>query len=996
MAVRLLLTGSVEEQWRDVAGPWLLGQEAWRDPRPAVVLTPSRAHGFYLCGRLVEEGRTALGLRFWTPSDARKFLTAGMNGEVHPVTQSELRLLARLTAERLLRDGKVVDRASLVSVVQDPGPFLRAYDLMLGAGWDPARDGADYGRFLAGELDRELRRSKITTQAGMHRLLREAPRPALPPLARVLLLGFNATHWPLWDLLQAVCLAADEAVVVLDPPGAFGGALDELWIGSWETFANTAYEIPESESPFEEESALESLVVSYENGVYVDAREADIHFIATADLATQVRAVVLQALDYLKRPECTRLGLVFPEANALALDVSEQLREFGLPLDDGTGAIQTGLFETRPWQTWLELQKEPTVRSLIHWLRACEAAGVSCGLASVPAARAADLLDRALGQSLVDDLDFLATQMEKEGSDQKIVANFLRKRVTLPAEGMFGAYLASTREALRRLNWDSFLERLPETPALWLRVDARLSRRSYLAWLREIADSRERVRQAGNHFYGKIHLLIYGQIAGQTWSHLILTGLNEGVWPRHFEAGAFGSRYELAELNSKVRVLNRQGKAQGAQGIGHETVAPAHGHCLLPIERYDLALRDLCAALHSTRHAVCLAAMTLGGGRNLLPSDFFNHAWHAKTGQILDEATFRHLARITAERCREHAGLFPASKGDEAQDIAAVRKAYDARRDPLRPFGPYEFAFAAPPASPVQLPCKMWETALAHPASVWLEEIVGVGPWPEGELKWPLAIGTWVHRWLTAALRAGSPDNFLKLLREAADEDLDRMQKRGRAAGIELYPWWKHVWGQARSITLGLGGTLAPELPGKKILSELPLPPDLLVTLPGCAVNDFALQGKIDLLLVEPASASVEPGRLDLSGCACWVIDFKTGSAKKMNARLIGEGNAVQIVLYGLAVRALGAASTAMSLHTFDAPLTRQVTVEDLLPITGVFRSLDTIHRLGVFGESPSGHDEFAFQPDLPITTRPAPTEILSAKWALVHGTASPDGDETP
>jgi hypothetical protein len=159
----------------------------------------------------------------------------------------------------------------------------------------------------------------------------------------------------------------------------------------------------------------------------------------------------------------------------------------------------------------------------------------------------------------------------------------------------------------------------------------------------------ERTRGAdGNHFYGKVHLLIYAQMTGQTWSHLILTGLNEGVWPRVFEAGAFGSRHELATLNQQARALNRLGAGQGGQGMGHETVGADRGHCLLPLERQDLALRDLCAALESTGVAACLTAMTTEGGRSLLPSDFFNHAYQAKTGRVLDEETFRSLANATS------------------------------------------------------------------------------------------------------------------------------------------------------------------------------------------------------------------------------------------------------------------------------------------------------------------------------------------------------------
>ena len=174
-ATRLYFTASVEEQWRALAGPWLreLAGTAWKNPKPTVVLTPSRAESFYLRSRLVEEGVPFLGLRFWTPSDARKFLLAEIAPDIAPATQAELRLVARACAERLFgaRTAELAD-ATLTSVIREPGPFLRAYDLLLGAGWDPAREGAVYGRELAREMQRQLDELRIATQAGLHRHLR--------------------------------------------------------------------------------------------------------------------------------------------------------------------------------------------------------------------------------------------------------------------------------------------------------------------------------------------------------------------------------------------------------------------------------------------------------------------------------------------------------------------------------------------------------------------------------------------------------------------------------------------------------------------------------------------------------------------------------------------------------------------------------------------------------------------------------------------------------
>ena len=110
---RLYFTASVEEQWRAIAGPWLRAQAgtAWENPKPTVVLTPSRAESFYLRSRLVGEGGpqdgpedvSFLGLRFWTPSDARKFLLGEMLPELGTATQAELRLVARACAEKCAR-----------------------------------------------------------------------------------------------------------------------------------------------------------------------------------------------------------------------------------------------------------------------------------------------------------------------------------------------------------------------------------------------------------------------------------------------------------------------------------------------------------------------------------------------------------------------------------------------------------------------------------------------------------------------------------------------------------------------------------------------------------------------------------------------------------------------------------------------------------------------------------------------------------------------------
>jgi hypothetical protein len=1007
-ATRLFFTASVEEQWQAVAGPWLRAQaaSAWKSPEPTVILTPSRAEGFYLRSRLVEEGVPYLGLRFWTPSDARKFLLAEISPDFGSATLADQRLLARACAENLV-DHEGSDNATISSVIRDPGAFLRAYDLLLGAGWDPAREGAEYGRLLAREMQRVLKKAGVATQAGLHRhLRRKASALEEPLLANLLVIGFNATHWPLWDLLQAVVRSSEETVLALAKPRSFAESIDQLWISSWEEITGVMVLDPPLPILEDEKAApFFALVASYEQGTSAQSTTVDLTFRITPDLTSQIRAVTLQALDYLRRDSCTRLGIVFAEANALALGVADELRRLNIPLDNSIGSTSPGLFERRCWQSWLALQEEPGVPRMIDWLRACEAAGVSTGMAdSFSARKAANLLEHALGETLVDDLHFLALHLH-DSSDNRHghAADFLHHLILLPEKAAFSRFLTLTRNALAPSGWEDHLARLQIDPPAWLRNgDQILSRRTFLEWLKEWTASQSWTSgRDGNHFYGKVHLLIYAQMTGQTWSHLILTGLNEGVWPRVFQAGAFGSRHELTELNRRARSLNRRSAAQGGQGIGHETVIADHRFCLRPLARHDLVLRDLCAALESTSHGACLAATTTEASRSLLPSDFFAHAYQAKTGRVLDEETFRALANATDEWCRQQgsvlSGATPSSGNSLVDDLPlfsqpirfATETAYAARRDATRPFGAYEFSYAQPPERSIQLSCKRWEEAWNHPATVWLEDVVGVMPWPEGRLSWPRAVGTWTHRWLAAALhewqeKKSGPSELPVLIWAAAD----------REAHIELYPWWEQVWSQARSIALGLGETLAPLLPDRPFLCELRLPRDLMIALPGTVHADFELNGRIDLLLLDPGAPTPEPEAFDFTDRTCWVIDFKTGFAQTLNAKKIGEGKGLQPLLYALAIEALGAVSTAISLHTVEAPLKPQIQLDSVLEISPVFRSLDILHRRGIFGMRPDADNAYGYSPSYPMATRFIPGPILEAKWAFVHGSASVDQRE--
>ena len=881
----------------------------------------------------------------------------------------------------------------MTSVVREPGPFLRAFELMEGAGWNPAKDGPRYGRKLARELQGILTQLKVATQPECHRLLFEASEGTREPLlSMTLIVGFNAVHWPLWDLLRAVAQFSAGCSFGLLGPRVFGEAIDELFIGSWEECTGQSVEMtmaPNEERPH----PFSTWVKSYEVG---DSRKIDlpnVTFLITSRLRTQTEAVVLQALTFLENKSCDRLGIIFPEGSGLALGVAAELQRLGIPLDDGVGSLRPGPFEKRCWSAWLDLQEEPSIKNFIAWRRASEAEGTVAGEA--PAAREmARVLEGALNETLVDDLELLRLHLEVTGKHPRLV-EFLRTRVQLPESASFPEFRRLTLQALERLGWrDHFPFHEMEMPSWLDEVAGNLSRGTFLRWLREATDSRVRARGAGgNHYYSKVHLLHYAHLPGQAWTHLILTGLNEGIWPRAAEAGsAFGSRYELEQLNRQARGLNRRGRTEGAQGAGHPVVRAEHSHCLLPLERHELAVRDLCAAVEATSQAVCLCALSTEGGRPLLPSDFLLQAYRAKTGSALEEAAFGDLARQTEEEAARHQTIFRRDSTVEIPDLGETKRAYLARRDMSRAFGPYEFSYAEPPAEPVQLPCKTWEKAWNHPASIWFERVVGVAPWPEGELSWPLATGIWVHRWLASALHDFKPSSetkdFLARLRDSADKELHQIEGLMEQIGLKLYPWWKHVWSQARATALSLGEELAPQLRERRFLSEYPLPRNSRIALPGSKHADFDLRGQIDLLLIDPAKAPISESRSpDFTDAALWIIDFKTGSAKNLTASQMDKGNGLQAMLYALALEQFRPSAIALSLQTLESPLRPHAQLGEVRGCLTLFRSLERMHRQGVFGLRPKATEgEYGHTLSFPLATLPLPAEVIEAKWALTHG----------
>src|SRR6266481_3543169 len=95
--------------------------------------------------------------------------------------------------------------------------------------------------------------------------------------------------------------------------------------------------------------------------------------------------------------------------------------------------------------------------------------------------------------------------------------------------------------------------------------------------------------------------------------------------------------------------------------------------------------------------------------------------------------------------------------------------------------------------------------------------------------------------------------------------------------------------------------------------------------------NKLRVRGRIDLIL-----AQTQPNDSQLTGADVWIVDYKTGSQKPLTPpgktpearaanlrKKLVRGDAIQLGLYGLAARELGAAEIRLSILSLRTELDR-------------------------------------------------------------------------
>ncbi len=976
----MLLAASPEAAWEGATVGWFkrAAAEAWQNERPTLIVVPTRGQAQALKGRLLEADLSALGLQFVTPPYLRALLAE--QSETLPPAREHLRLLLALAAEQVLADETLAEteRLAAISVRRTPDHLLRLLEQLSAA-------GADFQQVELPAFRPVVRKFCAHLKAAQFEIFPEADRRALaharqsaPALGPLLITGFHGGHWPLWHLLRAAVHSSQRATVILQNPREEAHDLDSAWIGNWEEALGEAQQITsDSDAAAGERTTL---------------------FLAGMDTGEQVEAIAAAAHQFLADEDCQRLGIIFPVAGALSRLVATALTRQGIAHFDAMGQMAPGIFEGPDFWSWMELQRTPRLNVLLRFVTALPSE--HSFFENVSRREIRNALQRALAEVAIDDLTVLiASSRERAKKGEQISASLASIRF-LPAHATFAEFLGACADAFALLGWPERWQEIEQRAAWTANVTAAFSRTLFLQWLDELAVSARVTRDLlGQHPYARVQLLTPAQAEDQTWSHLILGGLNEGAWP----AGARGDflpAVQIDALNKSVPKLNRAATRRGRQGEGHVVVREGATLFLGATQQRQLARAQFEDLIESATHGLALTASIVQEAapeRVSNPSEFFGNVYHAIQGEPISRANMRAL-RDATRRWLDAANFDSPNDTVETPGVVQTRVAYLARRA-LEPSNEYDFSLRTAPNDIKPLSVSDTEALLKSPALIWMERYLGVEGAEDATYVWNATVGKWTHKWLAAIFGGAetftawpSRDEIAPRILAAAERKRAEVRTLCRQAGKTIPDWWDSGWENALCLAQTLGRIVGTIDGWPWAAAEWPL------TAQPIAVGEnhtLQIRGQADLLL---AKTNALPHSLALPNL--WIVDFKTGNKKSIAPRSrkkdepraprvlksVLKGDALQLALYALAAQQLGAQSVDVSiLSPTIMKAEPQLHDEDFADCGPAFRELARMQATGIFGMKGALRGAFTFTKDYPLATLPIDPEIIDERWEQTH-----------
>jgi hypothetical protein len=949
--------------------PWFAeaARSSWRDLRPTVVLVPNQVYANRVRAHLAAQEVPALNVRFWTLPELRRHLAtvAGVRG---PIEDQDDRILI-LRAAALATQAADETNEAAGAVAGSPGSLLETSELLSEGGWSgeeieapPVRAILARQDELFGRIGRERPAAFAfsLTLAQVHGALRS-----------VLIAGFDAGHFGEWASLRLAVWAADDTLALLHTPRQKAEGLDFAWLASWEQLGGSVEPVGEDDPAGAPLLAAAFDELPMASGAQPEANRVSFALTATvAEEADNACATAARALADGAR----RIALVVPQPGYLAREIAGRLDRLGLPYYDGLAGSAEDALSSGRWRKLLGVFEEQSVPRLLELLAE---PGCDPGLPGGND-RLRRAIERAAEPFLFTDLGLFAAYLTDEVPE---IAAFVRQ-LAAPATATIGAFLAVLETAATVIGWESGARQVRR-----LAIEKQdlgnlvTDRRGLRQWLEPHLLSLEKRRSlAGSNPYACIQLVRPDMVNGLAWDLVCYTGQNEGVWPPPLRACPYLGDDALRVLNEQVCRLN--GHALEPTERDEPTgVRAGRALCLSPGLRRALVLRDFANSLELSAHVAMSAAERDAAqpGAVLYPGQIFT-----RLQQLLNQ----NAEAVVGARGRlpEAAARMPMN----TEGIEVMLHAWQERRNPVAAFGEYEFCLKSRPDWGPAVPSSSWEAVFSNPAAVFLRTFLGVAPARNlaEELPWKKVAGIWVHDWLHRAVggeprRIADLGSWRELVEAEGMRHRDRIERVLAGAGRALPAWWTSLWEQARVRGRQFADSLEAAREYVFAQAEVVIPEVEIVLPSGRRLPVF---GQADLVLTDRLPEAPD----DYRHCRAWIIDYKTGKARPLQAEALRRGEGVQLPQYGLALEALGAAAADLTLLRPGAPLDPQLSVADVRREIGIFELFAWMLETGTFGRLEPMRPEFGAGPEFPLACLETGTD-LQAKWrASLQGAPLP------
>jgi len=282
------------------------------------------------------------------------------------------------------------------------------------------------------------------------------------------------------------------------------------------------------------------------------------------------------------------------------------------------------------------------------------------------------------------------------------------------------------------------------------------------------------------------------------------------------------------------------------------------------------------------------------------------------------------------------------------------------------------------------------ERMVSSPAIVWMKRYLGVEAPEDAANPWSATTGKWVHHWLANIIERRDGKIFsafpsLTKIDEriclTADERHAAIRQLCGLLGKVVPDWWTSGWLNARYLARHLGAKIGAVKGWNCMTTELVVGRDGVVKIADGV--ELRLRGQIDLVLAHDDA-------LGFAGEDIWVVDYKTGSGRELKSSDLHDslvkGTSLQLGLYALAIRELGAAEVGVSIISLAVKnVAPQLSVVDLASQTDIFADLAEMQRTGIFGMKGEIRPGFGYSARYPLATLPVDPDILEDKWALTR-----------